>query len=164
MIQINFGDHRSRVPRYGAFPRKWHANIRWARQRAIWIAGNIKTADAYFKTMPLRRSLTQLLGDPSIWVNYATFAYYGETEYAGSNEMAISEYCYPWGKWTILATLIHELAHVNGVPGSTDAAERAVLESGLGSRAESRSGRDDPKTPYDPRIIGMLPGAGTTYA
>lgn len=164
MIQINLGDHSSPVPGYGAFPTKWHQTIRWARQRAIWIAGNIGTADPYFRTLPRRLSLSQLLADRTIWINYATFNYYGETEFAGGKEMAISEYCYPWGRWTVLATLIHELAHVNGVPGSTDAAERAVLECGLGSRTEKSSGKDDPKTPYDPRIIGMNPGSASHYA
>lgn len=164
MIQINFGDHRSRVPGYESFPQKWHVNIRWARQRAIWIAANIKTANPYFRSLPRGRSLTQLLDDSSIWINYGTFPFYGETEYVGGTEMAISEYCYPWGKWTILGTLIHELAHVNGALGEdSHAAERAVLECGLGTRSERRGGADNPRTPYDPRIIGMIAGPGSAH-
>jgi len=34
------------------------------------------------------------------------------------------------------------------------AAERAVLECGLGNRSELRTGVDDPRTPYNPTIGG----------
>ena len=34
------------------------------------------------------------------------------------------------------------------------AAERAVLECGMGKRSELSSGVDDPSTPYNPGIVG----------
>lgn len=66
----------------------------------------------------------------------------------------------------MLATVIHELAHIGGAGGGATgllctafssachAAERAVLECGLGNRREHRTGVDDPATPYDPGILG----------
>jgi hypothetical protein len=54
----------------------------------------------------------------------------------------------------MLATLVHELAHSNGAPIAGPAAERAVLECGMGNRSERSSGVDNRRTPYDPGIDG----------
>ena len=80
---------------------------------------------------------------------------YGETEYVGGREIAISDVACRWGRWTMLATLIHELAHVNGAAGgSSRDAESALIHCGLGKRSEQTTGVDDPHTPYDPDISG----------
>lgn len=153
MLQINIGDHTSPYSDYLAFPTARREVIRWARRKAIWIAQAKPAANVYFKGLPSGRSLTSLLADNSIWVNYApTMPHYGE---AGGNEIAISHQSYRIGRWTVLATLIHELAHVGGAPGGANpAAERALLACGLGRHAELASGIDDPWTPYDPNISG----------
>ena len=157
MIQINIGDHVSSEAGYIAFPPNRLATIRWARKKAIWIAGHIATANPYFRGLPGGLSLSELLADRSIWINFhPTLAVFGQTNFAGGKEMAISVTSYRIGKWTVLATLVHELAHVNGVRGATmpQAAERAVLACGLGRQSELTSGVDDPRTPYDPTIQG----------
>ena len=52
-------------------------------------------------------------------------------------EMAIGIPAFRIGRWTVLATLVHELAHINGAPGGNDRrAEEAVLACGMGRRSE----------------------------
>ncbi|MCX2722474.1 hypothetical protein [Roseibium salinum] len=154
-IQINIGDHVSPTAGYITVPAQYRWMFRWSRTKARSIARNIPSANTYFATLPGGRTLTSLLGDNTIWINYnATFNYYGETNAVGGKEMAVGNKAIRIGKWTVLATIIHELAHVNGADGTTDAAERAILACRLGSAAEHRTGVDDPRTPYDPTITG----------
>ena len=165
MIQINIGDHRGSEfgSAFTAIPTRYRDDFRWARQRAIWITNNIATADPYFRSLPRRRTLTNLLADNTIWINYDGsttaygYTYQNKNLWVGLPAMVI-------GRWTILATIVHELAHIGGAIGgattcsafsaSCHAAERAVLECGMGKRSEMRTRTDDPATPYDPNIIG----------
>ena len=155
-IQINIGDHVSTQAGYIAYPKEYLSTIQWARTKAKEIAKTIPGANVYFKALPNGRSLTDLLGDNTIWINYhPTMAYYGETNFVGGKEIAISRTSCRIGKWTALATLIHELAHVDGAPGGvSQAAERAVLACGMGNNSELTTGIDNPRTPFDPRIGG----------
>ena len=155
-MQINIGDHTSPHAGYIAFPARHRDNMRWARTKARWITRNIPSADVYFKSLSGGRSLRQLLADNSIWVNYhATINHYGEIEYVGGKEIAISDVACRIGRWTMLATLIHELAHANGAAGgASHDAELALIHCGLGKRSEHTSGVDDPHTPYNPNIHG----------
>jgi hypothetical protein len=113
-------------------------------------------SNVYFRSLPDGRSLTDLLNDAAIWVNYhPTMGAYGETNAVSGKEIAISERACRIGRWTVLATLIHELAHAGGAPGGADAsAEEALLACGLGRSVEKTTGVDDPRTPYSPTIRG----------
>ncbi len=131
--------------------------VRWARVKALWIAANVATANPYYRTLPGGRSLSELLADRSIWINFhPTMVDFGETNFAGGKEIAIANTSCRIGNWTVLGTLVHELAHVNGVVGATlpQAAEDAVLACGLGRLSERLTGVDDPNTPYNPNIRG----------
>lgn len=155
MLQINIGDHRSTEPGWVPIPRHHRHAMLWARERAGWIARNLRTADRYFATLRFRRTLTSLVADGSLWVNFEdTDAYYGATEALARREIVITPVAFDQGKWVVLATLIHELAHVAGASGAGHAAEQAVLECGLGRRSEYKRGRDDHRTPYVPGIRG----------
>jgi hypothetical protein len=158
IIQINIGDHTSSENGYIAVPSGAKRDMtQWARTKARWIAANIATADPYYRTLPNGKSLTELLADNTIWINYhATTTVFGLTNFAGGKEIAIGNPAYRIGRWTVLATLVHELAHVNGVRGAVQprAAELAVLACGLGKQSEATSGVDDPSTPFDPTIRG----------
>lgn len=155
-IQLNLGDHTSSEAEYQAFPSEHRGKVKWARSRAKVIAKTIPSADVYFRALPGGRSLRELLEDASIWVNFSpTMPYYGETNAVGGKEIAISGMACKIGRWTVLATLIHELAHADGAPGGADkAAERALPHCGLGKRSELKSGTDDPWTPFNPNISG----------
>jgi hypothetical protein len=106
--------------------------------------------------LPGGRTLTALLADRTIWINYSSgIPGYGQTNRVGGKEIAIGPIAYLWGRWTVLGTLIHELAHSNGAPGGNSlAAEEALLHCGLGRLSEKQSGTDDHRTPYEPGIGG----------
>ena len=93
-----------------------------------------------------------------MWVNFhATLADFGVTPGAGgfATECAIGPAAFRIGRWTVLATLIHELAHCNGAPGgASTVAEDALVHCGLGRRSELQTGVDDPRTPYTPGLSG----------
>jgi len=157
-FQINIGDHASPVAGYIPFPQQYRDSMRWARRRARKIAQDMPSANVYFRSLSGSRSLTQLLADNTIWVNYhPTIRHYGETEFAISagKEIAISNSACRMGRWTLLATLIHELAHTNGAAGgASHDAELALIHTGLGKRSEHTSNVDDPNTPYVPGLQG----------
>jgi hypothetical protein len=158
-IQLNIGDHVSAHTGYIAFPNAHRDTIRWARTRAIWISRNKPAANPYFRAITAgARSLTQLLADTNIWVNYhATLVDFGVTPGAAgfATECAIGPRAFRIGRWCVLATLIHELAHCNGAPGgASTAAEDALPACGLGRLSEFVTGVDDPHTPYVPGLGG----------
>lgn len=166
MIQMNVGDHagsENGVP-FTAILAKDRAQVAWARSKAFWITRNIPGANRYFRSLPLGRSLTDILNDGTIWINFDptldnhTFGF----TFANS-DIWVGPFPFRIGRWTVLATIIHELAHIDGAVGGAACtpdgagcadAERAVLECGLGKRSELRTGVDDPSTPYDPTIRG----------
>lgn len=154
-IQINTGDHTSPVTRYVAVPASKRSTLNWARTKAKAIASGNPEANKYFKKMPDGKSLTQLLNDSSIWINYCPgLTLFGEAQISGK-ELAIGPNSFPKGKWVVLGTLIHELAHINGAPtGNNTQAEEALYHCGLGTDAEWLDGIDDPSTPYDPSTGG----------
>jgi hypothetical protein len=155
-IQMNVGDHTSPHAGFVAVPTKLRGMVDWSRSRAKVIAKTMPGADRYFSTLPGGRSLTSLLNDSSIWINFdPSMTEFGAQSVAHNNEIAIGPAAFRIGRWTVLATLIHELAHVDGAPGGTDRrAEEALLRCGLGKWSEHTTGRDDPGTPYNPNISG----------
>jgi hypothetical protein len=156
-IQINIGDHASsEAPRYVAVPFSHRFAASWARARAKLVARNMPSANTYFRSLPGGRSLSDLLADRTVWVNYGPgLGYYGETNFVGGKEIAIGPLAFRWGRWTVLGTLIHELAHSNGAPGGASAAaEEALLHCGLGRLSEKHTGTDDHGTPFEPGITG----------
>lgn len=164
MIQMNVGDHTGDENGDGfiAIPSSKRDQVRWARNKMFSIVKNIASADVYFKSLPKGRSLTSLINDASIWINYdPTISYYGYTY--SNNDLWIGPLPFKIGRWTVLATIIHELAHIDGAGGGDlvcsaysagcHAAELAVLHCGLGYASET-PGKNDPFTPYDPDIFG----------
>jgi hypothetical protein len=154
-LQINIGDHTSSVKDFIAIPNYDRQTALWARSKAKEIARTIPNANRYFSSLPKRRSLSDLLDDSTNWVNYGPgLPGYGRIDMFSGKEIAISPIAFRKGRWTVLATLIHELAHAAGAPESpSTAAEDAVLACGLGKRSEQSKG-DDPYTPYVPGLKG----------
>jgi len=154
-MQINIGDHNSPVAGYLPVPPHLRSQLYWARTRARLIASKIPDADKYFLHLPKRRSLTELLADRSIWINYSVLLGGDYGEATGYDQIAIGPSAFRVGRWTVLATVIHELAHCDGASGrrTNMEAELAVLACGLGKKSEQVLG-DDPYTPYDPRTRG----------
>src|SRR5262249_51810395 len=109
--------------------------------------------------------LSDLLNDRSIWINSnPSLPDDGATFH--NSDLWIGPRPFRIGRWTVLATVIHELAHIAGAGGAATglvctafstachAAERAVLACGMGKQSELSTGVDDPWTPYNPGIGG----------
>src|SRR5262245_11884664 len=127
-MQINIGDHITKVTdpdfTFIAFPSsslgkgggiRWQ--MTWARKKANEIARSIPSANVYFRSLPEGRSLSDILADSSLWINYCiNRSEYGWTvgTPSGGVEVGICPLAFRWGRWTVVATLIHELAHVDG--------------------------------------------------
>jgi hypothetical protein len=150
-IQINIGDHVCPVPGWGPVRAPYLDKLRWARKRARLVAHQLPSADRYFRCLPLGHSLRDLLADRSIWINYdPDFRGYGSQSTEHPHELAIGQLAFAQGRWMVLATLLHELAHVNGAPAGSDrTAEATLVHCGLGRNSELIDG-DDPRTPFRP--------------
>jgi len=96
-----------------------------------------------FAALPGRRTLRSLWADGRIWVNFDPSRNgqdFGETT---GFDITITEYALAMGHWTAAATLVHELAHVDGAPSIDRQAEDTLLKCMLpGLR--------------DPTIIGRI--------
>jgi hypothetical protein len=114
----------------------------------VKIKGQV-SCDNAFKALPGGRTFLQVWTDPSVWINFdpkRTAKDYGATR---GNDITITAYSLAMGAWTVAATLVHEMAHVNGASGTTHAAE-ATLKSCLMKDLE------------DPGIIGSIITASRT--
>jgi len=158
VIQINIGDHVSPHANFTAFPAHHRATMNWAREHAQVIARNMPSANAYFRAITGgSRTLSAILADSSMWINFnPAIADFGVTPGGVfASECSIGPAAFRIGRWTVLATMIHELAHCNGAPGgASTVAEDALPHCGLGNMSELRTRTDNPRTPYNPGIAG----------
>jgi hypothetical protein len=103
----------------------------------------IATCDAAFRALPGGKTFSQVWADPTVWISYdptPTAQRYGATL---GKEVTLSQYTCKMGSWTIVATLIHELAHVNGADGISNDAESTLQHCLM-------------KDHYNPAIIGNI--------
>jgi hypothetical protein len=105
-----------------------------------------KPCDTAFAALPGARGFVDVWADNSIWISYDpknNGSDYGATNFVGGKEVTITRYALRMGRWTTAATLIHELAHVNGADASTHAAEETLRHCLLAALE-------------DPNIIGVV--------
>jgi hypothetical protein len=103
--------------------------------------------NAAFSALPGGLTFAQVWADPTIWISYDpvnTAGRFGAT--LNRREVTVSQYCCRMGRWTLVATLIHEFAHVNGADGISADAERVLQSCMMGAH-------------YDATIIGQLRAA-----
>lgn len=96
-----------------------------------------------FALLPRRRTLQNLWGDARIWINSDPSHNgldYGETT---GFEITITEYALRMGQWTVAATLVHELAHIDGALSTDRKAEDTLLRCLLPGL-------------HDPSVIGRI--------
>lgn len=102
-----------------------------------------------FLALPYQNDFRSFIDNPYIWINYDPA---NDGELCGWTrpnvypmDIVLTQYSLRMGKWLAAATIIHELAHLNGAPGGdSHTAELRVLECGL----HSANG------PYDPKAKG----------
>jgi hypothetical protein len=117
-------------------------------KQAIWIIEhNVKgmgTCNACFKRLSGARSFDDVWADNTVWISYEprnTVDWYGITR--GTSEISISELAFKRGRWWVAGTLVHELAHCNGAPITTAAADETLLKCGLKNAYEGVIGVRD---------------------
>jgi hypothetical protein len=98
--------------------------------------GNKKNASAcntVFERLPAGRSFNSLWNDRRIWINYDPIndaGRYGATisvDAITGADITISAFAFAIGEMQVAATLIHELAHVNGASSLNRDAESTLL-------------------------------------
>ncbi|HMA71198.1 MAG TPA: hypothetical protein VKP67_06890 [Xanthobacteraceae bacterium] len=114
------------------------------------IDGRIKgfrPCDRAFRALPGGRSFTQVWTDPDVWISFDpknNGRDFGVTNFVGGKEISVTKFALRMGHWTTAATLVHEMAHVNGAPGGDSHAAEGTLRSCLLSGLE------------DPNILGAI--------
>ena len=111
---------------------------------------NAKSCNDDFSTLPGGKTFRELFDNAAIWVNYDPLnngSLWGWTmPTAFPNDVVLTQYPLRMGYWSTAATIVHELAHLNGADGTTHAAEHTVKSCLM----KSKGG------PYDPNIIGRV--------
>lgn len=149
MPQINYGICNHKIPAILAkkarcmWPKKDHLDdCRCSNLRAAmtWIQRNIIdgtacyiTCEEAFKALPGGRTFSEMWNDPDIWISFLQtpdITIYGEAVYKGK-DMAVSYGSFKHGWKMVAATIVHELAHLNGAPSNTKDAESVLLHCGL---------------------------------
>jgi hypothetical protein len=95
------------------------------------------------------QTFKQFFDDPNVWMNYDPIndgKLWGWTQPSTfPKDIVVTRYALKAGRWSVAATIVHELAHLNGAPGgASKAAELRVKACHLQSS----------KGPYDPAVQG----------
>ena len=92
----------------------------------VFIQGR-QSCDDKFKTLPGGRSFSDIMNDDSVWISYCPDpGTYGYTNAVGGKDITICQQAFSAGVQTVMGTLIHEMAHVNGADAATHAAESTL--------------------------------------
>ncbi len=159
MIKIHIPGDGHVTPTFAGFA--WDpysdATMKKTIEDAIHILKNnvkgMKPCNDCFQKLPGGRTFDDILNDSSVFISYDpnnSGHLYGATL---GNDVAITRFALRMGRWTAAATLVHELAHVNGAPGNDHQAEGTLLCCGFSNI-------------HDATIIGAVSGSrgGTRIA
>lgn len=143
-IEAFGADHIRWWPYSGGAPRATLTKAMAIIQKNIF--GKINSCNTYFSHLPRGLSFDTLWSDPALWINWdprPNPGFYGATAGSRPQEITISNFTLNKGVWVTVATIVHEMAHVNGAGGPPSmAAENALPPCGL-------------KGLVDPNAIGM---------
>jgi hypothetical protein len=152
-IESSVGEDFLFWPYSGGAPRATLTRAMAIIQKNIF--GKINSCNSYFANLPGGSTFDALWSDPNLWLNWdprPNPGFYGATAGSRRKEITISNFALNRGTWVTVATIVHEMAHVNGAPGAPSmAAENALTPCGLKGlvdrgaigmrpRAESESG------------------------
>jgi hypothetical protein len=135
--------------RSGPFPSEHLGTLGQALQLLQHRVRNDSGCNDSFQRLPYRNNFQSFLDNPYIWINYND-TNDGQlcgwtTPSSHPMDIVVTRYALRMGRWLTAATIIHELAHLNGAPGGKlHDAELRVLECKL----HSANG------PYDPTAEG----------
>jgi len=101
------------------------------------IVGKMTPCNTYFATLPLGKTFDEIWNE-GFWINWHPRS--GEQFDAFSatsrpKEITFSNDGLSRGAWAVVASIVHEMAHLNGAPGvdgsGSNAAEQSLLHCGL---------------------------------
>ena len=99
-------------------------------KQAIWIIENrirgFRPCNKAFQKLPGGRTFDDVWNDASVWISRDPGNQQGRFGATLGNEVTITRFSLRMGRWTTAATLVHELAHVNGA-GAGHEAEGTLL-------------------------------------
>jgi hypothetical protein len=105
-------------------------NRRRTLDRALFIlrhnVRNMRPCDNCFKSLPGGKTFTEVFGDPSIFISFDPSGPNRGVSIVSGNDITISVSEFRIGRWSVAATLVHELAHINGAPNNTGDAENML--------------------------------------
>lgn len=110
--------------------------IKKTLERALFILKHnvrgMKPCNTCFAALPGGRTFDAVIADASIFISFdASGPNSGVTNAVGGKEVTIGASEFRGGRWTVAATLVHELAHTNGASGATLDAENTLKCCGL---------------------------------
>jgi len=114
----------------------------------------MRPCNSCFSRLPGGRTFDDVFDDPTVFLSFdPSGPFSGRTDAVGGKEVTIGASEFRIGRWSVAATIIHELAHVNGASATTGDAESML--NCCGFRAHFRPG-----------AIGVndLPPSNTVYA
>jgi hypothetical protein len=107
---------------------------------ALWILRNnlkgYKPCNDCFTALPRGQTFDALMASNSIRISYSKNSFwstFGGDIFALNigNDISVTQFAFNRGVWSVAATLVHELAHVNGAPNTTHQAEGTLLCCGM---------------------------------
>jgi hypothetical protein len=118
--------------------------IKHTLERALFIlkhnVRNMRPCDDCFKRLPGGRTFTEVFDDSTVFISFdPSGPASGATNQVSGKEITISIREFRVGRWSVAATLVHELAHVNGAPGVPSPLAESMLNC-CGFRAHFRRG------------------------
>lgn len=152
MPQINYGicNHKlAAIMQYNArcfWPKKdeldaWRVGqiksaMNWIQDAVVNSADCSASCDEAFQTLPGGRTFSDIWSDPQIWISFLKTPdtkVFGQAKRWGC-DLAVSYGSFRLGWKMVAATLVHELAHLNGAGDKTTDAEDTLLHCGLASK------------------------------
>jgi hypothetical protein len=86
-----------------------------------------RPCDDCFSRLPGGRTFTDVFDDPSVFVSFdPSGPFPATTDSVGGREVSINASEFRIGRWSVAATLVHELAHVNGADTVSADAENTL--------------------------------------
>jgi hypothetical protein len=89
--------------------------------------------DKCFKDLPGGRSFQEVFDDASVFISFdPSGPNSGVTNQVGGKDITVGAGEFKVGRWSVAATLVHEMAHVNGAGTDSLDAENTLKCCGLG--------------------------------
>lgn len=152
MPQINYGICNHKLPAIIAtrarcfWPKKDADDARrvgiiksamsWIQQAVVDSAECATGCNEAFQKLPGGRTFAKMWNDPQIWISFlktTDIKEFGAAVHCGF-DLSVSYGSFRHGWKMVAATLVHELAHLNGAPANTTDAEDTLLHCGLADK------------------------------